>query len=658
MPERLIRNFISYWLSILFFVLIISPLTAQDTLSIMQEPIGKNSIFIGANKLVNTFLFNGNAMLDFDLFGGNLTVMQQYRGTTLSSFNFVSDTVYKDTLSTDSVKKDSIIQKKVRNNITTDNEILNIKYCLPVWNNISFVAENNWIYGSYNKLGRLNGSAGLRLYPMTYTILNPLLRGEINNNTASYVELKGGIEKNNQLGVNVLGPLFQLNGNLADYVFEGNNIQASLLSDYTGLRSGRENADIDYRSSLDRNFDEYDKIHLEADYRLMSRDYLSLLAVNDNILPIETWIDSRINTGAKLDFALTNYLFGLLDFSIQKVWKNRYYKDFISSYSSTGVSRKRDELGMSFTAEGKYKVSGFLQNVGLSFSINNSENKVFKNFNISNIDLNIIKETEGMLDYNDYTTRFYMQTYWQPTIKDSIRFEYSVSLYQYNTPSLNNYDDRDEFSSIMSGSYSHKFNNSFKFTLTGEIQLYHLVYLNAQSSSNNKWNRNIRLRPKIFWATDFFEVNPELEILANYIAYDFEDTTYLLKSNSFRQLSYKDSITFFLGKMLSLQSYLNFRYSENGILFWNTFSELPQSKHLEKFVKIMLSDKFKDNSIASVGVRYYAYNLYSIGPEAELKIILFKGSYISLDGWYEFQNIGPGSYRTFPDFYLTTKINL
>ncbi len=645
------KKFVEYCISILIFLFLITSILAQDTVNVMQEQPGKNCIIIGANKLVNTFLFNGNANIDFNLFGGKLSVIQQYHGTTLSSFNFINDTIYKDTVNTDTARKDSIIQKKVRNNITTDNEILNVKYMLPVWKNVNLVTENNWIYCSYNKLGRLNGSAGFRIFADDSGEAQSLY-------SKSYIELKGGAEKNNQLGVDVLGPLIQLNGNLSEYVLEGNKIQASLLSDYTGLRKGRENADIDYKSSLDRNFDEYDRIYLEAGYRFISRDYLSLLSISKNMLPVETWIDSRVNTDARFDFALSNYLFGLLDITAQKVWKNRYYKDFIEGYSSTGVSRKRDELGLSFTAEGKYKISGFMQNIGISFGINNSENKAFKNFNISDFDFNMIKETESLLDYNDNSTRFYMQSYWQASLKDSIRFEYSVSLYQYNTPSVNNFDDRDEFSSIISGSWSHQFDKSLNFNITGEIQLYHLVYLKAQSSSNNKWNRNIRLRPKILWATDYFSMNPELEILANYIAYDFEDTTYLLKSNSFRQLSYKDSITVFLGKMLSLHTYLNFRYSENGILFWHSFSELPQNKNFEKFIKFMISNKFKDNSYASIGVRYYSYSLYSIGPEAEIKILLNNGSYISLEGWYEFQKIGPGNFRTFPDFYLTTSINL
>jgi len=308
------------------------------------------------------------------------------------------------------------------------------------------------------------------------------------------------------------------------------------------------------------------------------------------------------------------------------------------------------------------------------FDLKTLENNVLNTYNINDKDYNLYKANEAMFDIDGHTTRFYLQTNWEPYQNENIKFEYSVSLYQHDTPSKDDNTDRDEFSSIINAVFTHRFNDALKFSLEGDAQFFHHVYIKSQMSANNKWERNIRLKPKISWLTHYFILNPEFELLANYINYDFEDSTLRMMGTSNRQISYKDSIIINLGKMLSLQLNINLRYFERGILFWKTFSESPQSSSLEKFIKPMLYTNLLENVVnVGCGIKYYSLtqkslinyvnteiipgNFYiSVGPEVDFKVNFASGSNITLQGCYEFQNVNDVIFKTVPIFFLTTKI--
>ena len=101
----------------------------------------------------------------------------------------------------------------------------------------------------------------------------------------------------------------------------------------------------------------------------------------------------------------------------------------------------------------------------------------------------------------------------------------------------------------------------------------HLVFLKAERSAMNNWNRIFQFNPGIYYNTKSFMMMPQFEILANYTVYDFENISPDVKSFSYRQVGYKDSIFIYLGKMFSLQTNINISYFERGILYWKSFSE-------------------------------------------------------------------------------------
>ena len=65
---------------------------ASDSLSSKAEKSYDKTIDYGVNKLVNTFLFTGNANLNFDVIYGDISIGQKYKGTALRS----SETSFRD----------------------------------------------------------------------------------------------------------------------------------------------------------------------------------------------------------------------------------------------------------------------------------------------------------------------------------------------------------------------------------------------------------------------------------------------------------------------------------------------------------------------------------------------------------------------------------
>ncbi|TAL69934.1 MAG: hypothetical protein EPN82_04770 [Bacteroidetes bacterium] len=611
---------------------------SQDSTAIVSDSIPINTINFNSSKLANTFILSSNANLDFGLFGGKLSIFHNFNGYTLNTFKIEKDTVY-DAIQ----KKDTVIYITMPYLISTDVELLKMNYSLPIFDNISLVVENNLNYGSLNKLGRINLASGFKY----------------NESSQSFFELKAGIEQNNQLGFNVSGPIFKFDGNLGDISVEDYKIQSSLTSEYVGMSNNKRNADLGFKTSLYRNFSDYDKIQIDIDYGFLLRDYISLFSIkSDNTIPIETWFDNKFNSDIKFDFSLTDFLVGKFEFNMLKNWINKYYKGYVSNNDITGINRNSDLFNINFISEMKYVSEKFIQGMGISFFSGYFKNLVTKSYNISDAGFLEWQESEKLKDFYNNSTNLYFNTEWNPTKKDRFLLKYSVSLFQFDSPSDKENSDGDKFTSLISGEYFHKFDNSFYFSIEADYYLYHMVYIKAKRSANNNWNKFIRINPKFSWKTSLFSMYPELDLSANYTLYDFEDSTYSIGSNINRQVSYRDSITVFLTKLLSLQSYINLKVLEYGILFRKNFSELPTNINFEKFVKIMLTSKITDYYYAGFGCRYYSYAQYSIAPEVDIKMYLLGNSFISLQGWYEFQFIGKTIIRKFPNFFLNTKIAL
>jgi hypothetical protein len=212
-------------------------------------------------------------------------------------------------------------------------------------------------------------------------------------------------------------------------------------------------------------------------------------------------------------------------------------------------------------------------------------------------------------------------------------------------------------------------------SVSAQIQGTHLVFLKSQLSAQNNWNTIIRLTPSFRIRTLHFSASPEFEIMANYTANDFEKITGSSRSVSFRQISYRDSITIPFGQKYYAASQINLRYFERGELRWSEFAEKPQTQRYEQFTKLLIFTKAAPNITVGAGGRYYAlvhkpygndvlgsneaaFTQTTAGIESAFTIGFSSGSSLSVNGWYEFQFVNAKLQQALPNIFLNAAVPL
>lgn len=245
---------------------------------------------------------------------------------------------------------------------------------------------------------------------------------------------------------------------------------------------------------------------------------------------------------------------------------------------------------------------------------------------------------------------------------DKLLFSFFHNKLAYNTPSEDNYDDRDELYSIFRVRYNHHFSPFFSMFVNTEFDLNHVVYLFAERSSNNNLNRVIKLSSGGAYRGKYISSVNSFEVSANYTVYDFENLNPTLKSFSFRQFSMIDSSIVKLSRKSAFVLYTNIKLSEQGDFKWNAFSTHPV-QYLEEFY---FEPKFTTdfgNLNFTLGLRYFALNTYrynkaekyldaryqSAGPLTELFYAGSKGLYLHIKGYYEYIKTKNSSDREIPN---------
>jgi hypothetical protein len=596
-----------------------------------------NFIRYGLDKIVNTYQFRGNANLNFPVLFGKVELNQSYLGTGLrsSSMSF------------------------------RDDEFLDFKYLYEFYKDIFLTANQKWIYSSdsrsigFNKSEKLRSSGGLK-----YEFLQN-----------SFLDASVGYEDNKQMGISSVGSVMNFNGFLNRYNLEDYYLSSKLLGEYVSLKDSRKYNVFDWKALLEREFDTINNLRIDLRFKNLNQDFLYPNLKNENSdYSIEKRHETKLSGNLNANFSLSDLFSGGLNLVLDNTSVERYYNQFISNSQLTGVRRSLNELLINISGDISYHNDFMEQSLELSYYTRNEENQLLNEYNLDKIDFNAMSKQEIIKDNISSRTQLRLRTNLEAGKKDSITFNFLSSIFRYDTPSNDNNDERDELSLISNLRYSHKFSEILTASLTGEVQLIHLVFLKSSRSALNNWNRIIRLNQDIAINTKRFSMNPSFEILANYTTYDFEDISPGVQSFSFRQIAYRDSLNYSFSKRFYVKSRLSIRYFERGILFWDSFSESPQNSNFEHFTKLMLYYNSSENLSFGSGARYYGLNqknigtyaLYlndiyqiSFGPEIEVIYNSGLGLGLILHGWYEFQKTNNEvDYKGIPNIFLETRIAL
>ncbi len=673
-----------WWLFFLFTILLPRPNTAQTlpytllTDSLAGQISPQPALRLGSDKIANTFLFRGEFAGIFSVPLGTLLLRTQYRGSTIRS---------------------GAANSRNNTNASRDDADALVRYLAPIDSTLSFIMLNNVLLSQdsrsigLNRLLQVGANAGLEWKPRTgFAQMFETVR---------LSALFGG-EYNEQLSVadrgwTLMGAGSAQNLRLDDYLLslDGGGF-------LTNLSNTRTNQQWNARVSLLKTFDapsaqasqSPSQLEFSAQYTTLQRDFYTTFQQQlpqglTNTLALERRLERLLRINTRFATSLGNGIDADLAGFIENWAVRREYREPIERVSLTSAERDVDQLRFSLnaTVRASVRLAGVAEtNNSAGIIVDNREetNTIRERFPLADSELQTLRNAERQRDNVGLRTTLWWQTAWNLASGDSVRVDYSTSLLRYDTPSTLNNDDRDELATNVSAAYTHVFSHFLLGTILADVRLAHLVFIKAQRSAQNNWNRVFRLVPSVLVNTGAVVLRPQFEVLANYTSFDFEDLLGTAQSFSLRQVAYRDSITIYLNSNALLESRMIFRYFERGEFRWREFAETPRDRNIEAFARLLCIASSESIAGESAGtlirkarygaggriyilsqspsglgfVRVNEFLNQSIAPEALIDIEFRSGTLLRCNGWLEFQSDRTSLLRIVPNFLFSVAMQL
>ena len=255
---------------------------------------------------------------------------------------------------------------------------------------------------------------------------------------------------------------------------------------------------------------------------------------------------------------------------------------------------------------------------------------------------------------------------------DFVSFESSAGILRYDAPDSTNTDDRDELLITLSGRESHRWNEYFNISVTVEATLNHIVYLLAERSANNNWNRIFRLAPELTYTpSPAMRMVNTFEVLANYTVFDYETLIPTVESYSYRQFAFLDSTSYDMSSSMGFDFLLHVRLYERGELQWKAFTERPQQYFREVTFSPAVRYTIQERLVCAAGFRSFVQNRYlyngaarvadgnyfSYGPTTSIVLMAPSGWRLEIQGWKEFQKETNQPTRDVSNIMMSAKAN-
>ena len=467
-----------------------------------------------------------------------------------------------------------------------------------------------------------------------------------------------GYSNNRQIGENDYGYIYGGEGLLDNYDVSNFNLSSRLRF---------RNEDISPRKNLIRYFNIAAKSifnnnvsnSIITGYSQNRKDfYYSADSVISSEYNIVNNIQSRDETSYLLQDGLIydNLIKNLgLDLTGRLDWRNidrntRYHP--VQVLSSSAFDSRIEELKFELESNLRYVTPDFAARLKMNYS-ERDEKHIAKNFlNTGSLFFDERQDIENRKNNNSARIAVSLLGDWNISGSDKISFSLYQNKLRYDTPSADNFDDRDELLSIIRLRYVRILTPFFNAFLTAEGTQSHVVYIFSEKSSNNNINRIIKFSAGgDYHGKNITSING-FEVSANYTVYDFRDLVLNLRSFSFRQFTATDSCTIRLGKKFSVKNYGYIKLSQQGELNWSAFSERPTRYLQEIYAEPKLVLRYNNISFG-IGGRIFSLLTFnydglkrikdsdylSIGPLTEILWLVEKSIYLKIYGWYEFISV-------------------
>jgi hypothetical protein len=612
--------------------------TAQEAGNLFSQPQGSagRGLEFGLRKLNVTYVFTGNADLLVPVLGGQLRWINLYQGSVFQT-------------STTAVRDDQAAQ---------------VGYDAPISPWLSAIVRTSWIYSSDSRnvglssMQRLNGVVGLRYQP------DPSFSSEA----------FGGMESTTQLGSQATGPIVGAVTEVHRLEVDEWDVSARALADWHMLDAQRTNSDVDLSASVSRNFLNVSTLRLGSHYTSLNRQYFTTVEGGTTPLTVEGRDEDRFEVDADITYAATEALALGLTSHVESNGIGRSYNEPVPGVAFTAADRRLNEVVFDLEGRIQLRFATSELTVGGSLYQRSEANRVTPVHALTPEDLEALRLQEFQRDNETSRNRFFLRGHWTPSALDTLSGEWASWILRYDTPSDRNDDDRDEFQAVAKVRYSRRLSPILTVGAALSGQTVHTVFLKASRSSLNNQANVLRFSPFVHISGSTVSMHSRLEVLANYVIYDFEGEGAAVSSFGFRQISYRDSVLVTLTEKLRIEAPLLVRYFERSTLLWSDFAEIPQTGNLEYLLRFLLFSRPNATWDVGAGVRLYHLEqktiqhvvglpsviggVRSFAPEIQIQYQPSPFSSLTLNGWYEFQSPFGTVQREIPNIQLLARIGI
>ncbi len=621
---------ISFFILIFFLQRIYAQTSALDVQTFIDSNITRNFIY---SNLDNNFL-SANFLSKL-----NVTAKQK-------KINFFLKNYYSSSVT------------KLNEKLFRDFDNVKAGTGYDIGNNFNMSLNYLGMVFSDERIFKLDGSSSSYFYGSTS------YDGNLGN-ASVYSYVNAGYKLEDQLGEKNRGPSFGsefniYNLNVSDYIIDG-----QLKLGYENL-DPRKNTLVSSRLYFEKSFqDNLAKNEFEGVFSRAKKGYyfpadiysMEQFNINNNI---ENRTEYIVKIFDRFDYTVSKNVDFYLTVNpiYQDVQKINQYLPYIASSEPSLYDTDIQDFSISGDAALKFSFKKLDYQVKASYSERDQEHYLV---NPSRINKNFVSQIQDLeATKNNHSSLFKLSgdASYDVSLANRIELSGSASILKYDTPSSDNFDDRDELNFLFY--LAHRYNNlkNLELLTSLDVSLYHTVYIYAQKSANNNWNRVIRLTSRnIFTPFSWIRNTGQFSVLANYTVYDFEDIISDVKSYSFRQLNLKDSLIVHPFTHFGADVYGEVKLYERGELNWSAFSEKPVNYYEDKIINSELNYFFNKFTTISGGYRYYRQSRFNYvagekvfdtyirtsGPFMRFSLYWKKNSRIDLVTSYDYYRYGDGS---------------
>lgn len=369
---------------------------------------------------------------------------------------------------------------------------------------------------------------------------------------------------------------------------------------------------------------------------------------------IENYSENYVSFGDNLNYSLSSNL----SLSLGGIYVNRNIKrQFKYKATSTNVllenvyDTKILENNLELGAALNYNWNDLLTQLKLAYSERSENHSLLNTTGLTPGQVLEIERAERNKNNNSQRTSLLVDASYFLSNTNSINLTGSASLLRYDTDFQQNFDDRDELETIFAA--MHNYNNLLNFNLQTrlEVLVSKLNYIYSQRSANNYTNRIYKLSSlSQYTPVKNLTTQNYFLVLANYTVYDFDDIISEVQSFSYRQLSARDSTTFYLTDRLSIGFIGELKFYEQGQFNNDNFSVRPIAYFVEQLYNPSIN--YSVNYFMNIGIGYnyfqqqrYQYDesekrlintFRSFGPVGKINFYLNKNSIVNFTGGIDY----------------------